>query len=119
LNPTLSRNAHVNAYIDALDEGIKALFVEIRETILEAEPDLEEAIKWKNCLTYSAGRNIIQTVVGKGKVSLIFFDGIDLDDPKRYLEGEGKRVRTYRILSEDFDRGALQGFVKHARRLAS
>ena len=119
MNQTPSRTESVNAFIDTLDDGIKPLFIAVRETILQARPDLDEAIKWKDCLTYSASRNIIQTVVGKAKISLIFFDGIEIDDPKGFLEGDGKRVRTYRITLDDFDRKALRAFVKQAHRLAS
>ena len=108
----------MNTYIDTLDESIKPLFVSVRETILAAEPGLDEAIKWRDCLTYSTSKNVIQTVVGKGKVSLIFFDGLEIDDPVGLLEGEGKRVRTMRITSSDFDGKALGSYVRQAVRLA-
>ena len=115
---TPSNNAAVDAYIDALDESIQPLFVSVRETIIAAEPGLDEAIKWRDCLTYSSRKNLIQTVVGKGKVSLIFFDGLELDDPAGLLEGEGKRVRTLRISSPDFDEKALRSYVRQAAQLA-
>jgi hypothetical protein len=115
---TRSRNAAVNGYIDALPAHIQPLFIRVRETVLAAEPSLDEAIKWRNCLTYESGRNIIQTVVGKEKISLIFFDGIELDDAAGLLEGEGKRVRTMRITGQGFDKRALRSYVKQAVRLA-
>lgn len=117
MSHTPSRNAAVNDYIETLEDAIRPLFLSVRETILAAQPGLTEAIKWRNCLTYSAGRNLIQTVVGKGKISLIFFDGIEIDDPAGLLEGDGKRVRTMRITSSDFDRGALHSYVDQAARL--
>ena len=115
---TPSKNAAVDAYIDALDESIQPLFVSVRETIIAAEPGLDEAIKWRDCLTYSSRKNLVQTVVGKGKVSLIFFDGLEIDDPAGLLEGDGKRVRTLRITSPDFDEEALRSYVRQAVRLA-
>jgi hypothetical protein len=114
---THSKNAAVNDYIDALPAHIERLFINVRETILAAAPSLDEAIKWRNCLTYVSGRNIIQTVLGKQKISLIFFDGIDLDDKAGLLEGEGKRVRTMRITGQTFDKGALRSYVNQAVRL--
>jgi hypothetical protein len=90
----------------------------VRETVLAAAPDLDESIKWKDCLVYSAGKNVIQTVVGKGKVSLIFFAGTSIRDDRGLLEGEGKTVRTMRITSADFDRAALRSYVEQAVRLA-
>ena len=70
---TKSKNDIVNEYIDALDQDIAPLFLDIREAILKAGPSFNESIKWKNCLVYTTTKNHIQTVVGKGKVSLIFF----------------------------------------------
>ena len=116
---TRSKNEAVNRYIGELDASIQPLFVAVREVILKAKPDLEENIKWKNCLTYSTRKNVIQTVVGKGKVSLIFFDGASIDDPHGLLEGEGKTVRTMRITSEEFDKRALRSYVQQAVSLSS
>lgn len=116
---TGSANPAVDDYIDGLPDEIKPLFIDVRETILAAQPGLTEAIKWRNCLTYSMRRNIIQTVVGKAKVSLIFFDGIEIPDPAGLLEGGGKRVRTMRITSREFDRHALRRYVAQAAELAS
>jgi len=115
---TPSKSTAVNDYIDALPDAIRPLFVSVRDTILAAEPSLGEAIKWRNCLTYEAGRNLIQTVVGRNKISLIFFDGIEIDDTAGLLEGDGKRVRTMRIRSETFDKRALRCYVKQAAKLA-
>jgi hypothetical protein len=115
---TTSKTAAVNDYLDALPDRIRPLFIKVRETILAAEPSLGEAIKWRDCLTYHSGRNVIQTVVGKEKVSLIFFDGIEIDDKAGLLEGEGKRVRTMRITGETFDQRALRSYVKQAVKLA-
>lgn len=115
---TPSETAAVNDYIDALPESIQPLFVSVRETILGAAPGLKEAIKWRDCLTYETSRNIIQTVVGKGKVSLIFFDGIEIEDRAGLLEGQGKCVRTMRITGETFNKTALRSYVKQAVTLA-
>ena len=109
---TKSQNDIVNEYIDALSEDIAPLFLEIRSCILAAGPSFNESIKWKNCLVYSTTKNHIQTVVGKGKVSLIFFEGASLNDPHGLLEGDGKKARTMRINSLEFDREALSDYVR-------
>ena len=108
---TRSQNDIVNEYIDALNEDIAPLFLEIRACILKAGPSFNESIKWKNCLVYSTAKNHIQTVVGKGKISLIFFEGAFLNDPHGLLEGDGKKARTMRINSSDFDKEALSDYV--------
>ena len=114
MNYTPSRNDIVNEYLDNLDEEIAPLFLEIRGCILDAGPSLNESIKWKDCLVYGTTKNQIQTVVGKGKVSLIFFEGASFEDRFGLLEGEGKKTRTMRITSPDFDREALRDYVQQA-----
>jgi hypothetical protein len=109
---TKSKNDIVNEYIDSLPEEIAPLFLEIRSCILAAGPSFNESIKWKNCLVYGTTKNHIQTVVGKGKISLIFFEGTSLKDKYGLLEGEGSKARTMRINSSDFNKKALTDYVK-------
>ena len=111
---TKSNNDIVNEYIDALGEEIAPLFLEIRSCILAAGPAFNESIKWKNCLVYSTTKNHIQTVVGKGKISLIFFEGAAMEDPFGLLEGDGSKTRTMRITSPEFNREALSDYVRQA-----
>jgi len=112
-----SENSIVNEYIDALNDDIALLFIDIRSTVLAAGPSLNESIKWKNCLVYGSTKNHIQTVVGKGKISLIFFEGASLKDKYGLLEGDGKKSRTMRITSADFNRKALTDYVKQALKI--
>ena len=111
---TPSQNDIVNEYIDGLNEEIAPLFLDVRACILAANPAFNESIKWKDCLVYATTKNHIQTVVGKGKISLIFFEGAAFDDPFGLLEGDGKKTRTMRITSPDFNREALQAYVRQA-----
>lgn len=114
MNYTPSQNDIVNDYIDNLGEENAPLFLDVRACVLNAGPELNESIKWKNCLVYGTKNNLIQTVLGKGKVSLIFFDGVAIDDPFGLLEGDGKKTRTMRIKSLEFNRDALTHYVQQA-----
>jgi hypothetical protein len=107
-----SKNDIVNEYIEKLPEEIAPLFLEVRSCILEAGPSLNESIKWKNCLVYGTMKNHIQTVLGKGKISLIFLEGTSLKDKFGLLEGEGNKARTMRINSSVFDKKALADYVR-------
>lgn len=107
-----SKNDIVNEYISTLSEEIAPLFIAVRAAVLAAGPSLNESIKWKNCLVYATTKNHIQTVVGKGKISLIFFEGISLKDKYGLLEGDGNKTRTMRITSGAFNKAALTDFVK-------
>lgn len=112
MNYKKSKNDIVNDYIENLEKDIALLFLEIRECVLAAAPSFNESIKWKNCLVYGTTKNHIQTVVGKGKVSLIFFEGVSLKDKYGLLEGDGNKARTMRINSSDFSRKALTDYVQ-------
>ena len=112
-----SQNEIVNEYIDNLNEEIAPLFLAVRDGVLDAAPGLNESIKWKDCLVYGTKKNHIQTVVGKGKISLIFFDGAAFEDKYGLLEGDGKKTRTMRINSLDFNREALKNYIEQALEL--
>ncbi|NUQ86621.1 MAG: DUF1801 domain-containing protein [Anaerolineales bacterium] len=107
-----SKNDIVNEYIKALDDDIAPLFIAVRAAVLAAGASFNESIKWKNCLVYATEKNHIQTVVGKGKVSLIFFEGASLKDKYGLLEGDGSKARTMRITSTGFNKTALADYVK-------
>ena len=107
-----SRNDIVNEYISTLNEEIAPLFIAVRAAVLAAGPSFNESIKWKDCLVYATAKNHIQTVVGKGKVSLIFFEGASLKDKYGLLEGDGIKARTMRITSVEFNKAALTDYVK-------
>jgi hypothetical protein len=114
---TTSKNDIVNEYIASLPADIAPLFLEVRSVIIAAGPSLNESIKWKNCLVYGTTKNHIQTVLGKGKISLIFFEGISLNDKHGLLEGEGNKARTMRITAPDFNRKALADYVKQTLKM--
>ena len=107
-----SKDDIVNEYISNLDDEISPLFIAIRASVLTAAPSLNESIKWKNCLVYATTKNHIQTVLGKGKVSLIFFEGASLMDKYGLLEGDGTKARTMRIASAEFNKAALTDYVQ-------
>ena len=112
MNTLPSQNDIVNEYIDDLDEAVAPLFLKIRACVLAAGPQFNESIKWKNCLVYGTTKNHIQTVVGKDKISLIFFDGVSIQDEYGLLEGDGKKARTMRIKSDEFNQEALTSYVR-------
>lgn len=114
---TPSQNDVVNDYLASLDKRIAPLFLAIRACILDAAPGFNESIKWKNCLVYGIKKNHIQTVVGNQKISLIFFAGVDIEDTYGLLEGDGKKTRTMRIATLDFNQEALRAYVRRSLQL--
>lgn len=110
-----ANNPKVQDYLDKFKGALKPLLLDLRKVVHTAVPSLEEAIKWGNCLTFShSGKNIIQTVVGKEHITLIFFQGAKLEDPKGLLVGDGKTTRSVRFTDGKFDAKLLQALVKRA-----
>lgn len=109
-----ARDPKVKTYLESLDTPLKDTLLQVRQLILETEPGIEEAIKWRDSLVFMYDKNIIQTVVGKSHLTFIFFDGVQLDDPAGLLEGEGKKNLSVRVSSMDFDREAFQNLVRQA-----
>jgi hypothetical protein len=75
---------------------------------------LSEDIKWRNCLTYALEKNLIQTVLGKQHITLIFFDGVNLKDPRGLLDGDGAKTRSARFAALPVPEKALSDLVKQA-----
>lgn len=114
-----AQNAKVEIYLNELPETMRDLFLDVRTCIHAAYPNLNEDIKWRNCLTYSVKKNLIQTVLGKDKISLIFFAGQELDDPSGLLSGDGNKTKTARIIATDYSKEALSALVRQAAVLAA
>lgn len=111
---TPSKNETVNSYLEQLDTNLASLFFAIREAVLSSSKNLNEDIKWKNCLVYSTKKNLIQTVLGKTHISLIFFDGVRLEESFPMLEGDGNKTRTLKITEANFSARLLKKMVKMA-----
>jgi hypothetical protein len=105
----------VRDYLATLESPLTDTLMQVRQLVLETEPGITEAIKWRDSLVFMANKkNIIQTVVGKAHLTFIFFDGVQFKDPKGLLEGEGKKNLSIRLTSMDFDQAGFVELVKEA-----
>jgi hypothetical protein len=89
---------------------------ELRESFARWEPDLREAVKW-NMLSFS-GRKLVAALMGcKRHAGIIFFRGVELDDPRRLFSGgeNNSAMRTVRVEKPDaLDRDALRRLLRAA-----
>ena len=111
---TASENQKVNDYISGLGSPHQDWVIRLRETAYEVEPGLKEDIKWRNCLVFTTKKNLTQLVVGKQHMTLIFFEGIQLADPKGLLEGDGNKTRNVKITSLDADWEGIGELIRQA-----
>ena len=111
---TKSDNSTVTEYLGNLDTTLKDTLMQVRQLVLDTEDGITEDIKWRDSLVFMFNKNMIQTVMGKEHVAFIFFDGVELNDPKGLLEGDGKKNRSVRVSSMDFEQDAFVDLVRQA-----
>jgi hypothetical protein len=90
-----NRNAEVDAWFREKQHPLDAAMQRVRELILNADPRVEESIKWKTP-TFSYQGNIVSFNPSKNLVSLLFHRGAEIAGTIPGLEGEGDLVRTMR-----------------------
>lgn len=109
------RNPEVDAWFDAYDNPQKDLVQAVREAVLEADPRIGEAIKWKAPTFIYRGNLASFYPKTKTHASLMFHTGASLPDPTGLLEGEGEtsRVAKFADLHDlGAKRAALQDLVR-------
>ncbi len=95
------RNPEVDAWFESYENPQKDLVQAVREVILDADPRVTEAIKWK-APTFMYAGNIASFYPKSSKhVSLMFHAGASLPDPDGLLDGEGDTSRVARFDSAE------------------
>ena len=111
---TGNRNPDVDAWFDAYDNPQKDLVQAVRRAMLDADPRVTEAIKWKAPTFMYKGNIASLYPKTRAHASLMFHTGATLPDPQGLLEGEGETSRVARFVDEDdlaAKKEALQGLV--------
>ena len=104
------------------DPGLADLTLGLRELVLEEAPEATELVhdvKYAIALNYTfTGRMkgaFAHIVTYTKHVNLGFYCGAELPDPKKLLEGDGKRIRHIRISSSiDLGRPHVRKFLREA-----
>jgi hypothetical protein len=92
-----NRSAEVDAWFGAYANPQKELVLAVRDTLLDADERLGEAIKWK-APTFVYKGNLASFFPKSTKhVTLMFHTGASLPDPHGILEGDGDTARSVKI----------------------
>lgn len=76
-------------------------------------PQLERTVKWGQGCFLKDGKPAIYIHTELDHVQLGFYDGVNLKDPHKQLEGKGKYVRHIKIATKkDFQEKDLDYFIK-------
>ncbi len=111
---TDNRNPEVDAWFAAYENPQKDLVQAVRRVVLDADPRVSEAVKWKAPTFVYRGNIASFYPRTKTHVSLMFHSGASLPDPSGLLEGEGdtSRVARFTDANDLTDKAeALRGLV--------
>jgi hypothetical protein len=110
-----TRTPEVDAWFESYDNPQADLVQRVRTAILDASPDVTEAIKWSAPTFVYRGNIASFYPKSKSHVSLMFHQGASLPDPTGLLEGTGDVSRVAKFLDADdleAKRTALQDIVR-------
>ena len=111
--------AHVDAYIVALDPSIRPVFEAVRDVVCSAAPEARETLKW-GFPSYVQNRNVCSIMPGNGYVRRQFFQGAALSNPDRLLEGAGKNMRHVKVTGDQsLPRATIRALMLEVAVLAS
>jgi hypothetical protein len=108
------------------DPAIHSLALGLRQVVLDAiAPCHEYIFQMRSKVVLLSGATtrimadgICQIAIHRHHVTLVFPDGIDLEDPTRMLRGTGRIMRHVRVAaSSDLVRPELQSLLRQARAL--
>jgi hypothetical protein len=111
---TLSDQEQVTLHIQKLEPGLAKIVEVIRNTILSADQEIGERIKWNNPSFYFTGemkpfdpkeykREMVVMNLFKGRIMLVSPSGAKLDDTLGSLEGDykdGRRIVIFKDMED-------------------
>jgi Domain of unknown function (DU1801) len=118
--------AELIGFLAKHDPAIHSLALGLRQVVLDAIAPCHEYIfqmRSKVVLLYGATARIMadgicQIAIFRHHVTLVFPDGIDLEDPMRVLRGTGRTMRHVRVTAGvDLARPELPALLRQARAL--
>jgi hypothetical protein len=109
----------VDDYMKGQDPELRKIAERLRSIIKKAAPKVDEKMKW-GFPCYSGTKDVCNIMVTRAWVDLGFFRGVDLDDPRKLLEGSGKGMRHVKFHDLDqMDEQSILTLVKMAAALDS
>jgi hypothetical protein len=110
-------NIPVEEFIQNASASVRPLLEDLRELVREAIPEAKEEIKWGRPV-YSLNHIVCYLAAAGDHANLGFYRGIELDDPRGLLEGEGKKLRHIKVYrAEQIRRRWYGNLLKQAARL--
>jgi hypothetical protein len=107
----------VDAYIAGLEDWQAEIVSSVRQVLIQAAPEADEAIKWAQPV-YSSNGPFAYIKAFKNSVNFGFWRGVDLKDPRGLLQGSGDKMRHVKLTSIDqVDQAAFSDLINQAVQL--
>jgi hypothetical protein len=110
-----TRDARVDAYIDALPEWQQAICREVRDLAHAADPEVTETIKFRDRPYFVLQGNICALLAARDHVNVFLYDGAIVPDPENIITGghDNETARTVAIRQgEPINASALTAMLK-------
>jgi hypothetical protein len=107
----------VDAFIDKASANVRPVLEDLRELVRKELPQAKEEIKWGRPV-YSLNHIVCYLAESGDHANLGFYRGIELQDPKGLLEGEGKKLRHIKVYNREEIRRRWYGtLIRQAAKL--
>ena len=109
-----TRDKKVDEFFKNANSEIQKVAENLRDIILKAEPGIEEIYKWRHPV-YSKNGEVCHLMLARDHISLGFWRGNELDDPKNLLTGDGARHRNIKVEKvKDIPKQEVINWIKQA-----
>lgn len=95
----MGRNAEVDRWLARYDNPMKEVVVRLREIVLDADPRIDECIKWQAPTFTYLGNLASFFPKSKQHASLMFHEGAKIPGKFPRLEGTGETSRVLKVAS--------------------
>lgn len=90
----------VEAFIRQASPAIRPVLRDLRQLVREELPEAKEEIKWGRPV-YSLNQIVCYLAAAENHANLGFYRGIELEDPKGLLQGDGKKLRHIKVFRRE------------------
>lgn len=112
-----SSKVQIDAFIRRASPAVRPILRDLRELVRHELPEAKEEIKWGRPV-YSLNRIVCYLAAAEDHANLGFYRGIDLQDPKGLLEGDGKKLRHIKVYKREEIRRRWYGtLIRQAAKL--
>lgn len=111
----MNKNPKVDAYIEGLEDWQQEICYAVRDLIHEADPDIEEVIKFTNRPYFVHKGNVAALLAAKNHVNVFIYDPIAPDPEGIINQGHGNSTaRSVQISKgQTINKPALLELIKH------